>query len=147
MCNSAGLQAVAALVATLFAIAGFIVLCIYARDKKTVANVAANQTKDSVIPFIALDVSPDATFPNILSWKMHNQGSGPALNVKIRLLDDSHTKERLSIISGDSHKLLDSSDPQHTQIIARLKTKAGIQADYESLAGEKCRSTFRHSDI
>jgi hypothetical protein len=74
--NSAGLQAVGAVVAAFFAVVGFGVLCVYAYDTKTIARATSNQAKDALMPFISLDLTPDDIHPNALIWKMHSQGSG-----------------------------------------------------------------------
>jgi hypothetical protein len=95
------------------------------------------------MPFISLDLTPDDIHPNALIWKMHSQGSGPAINLKIWLLDDSNTKERFSMMRGDVHPILDSRDPNHAKLMGRLNTESGVKVEYDSLAGESFRSTFR----
>ena len=147
VCNSAGLQAVGAIVAALFAVAGFVVLCVYACDTRKIARAASNQTKDSLIPFIALDPTKNKTDPNApLVWKMHNHGLGAAINIKIWLLDDNAAKQRFSMMSGGEHDILDFRDPDYPILIGRLRRTQGVKAEYESLAGEKFRSTFTMKD-
>jgi hypothetical protein len=149
-CNSAGLQAVAAVIAAVFAILGFIVLCIYALDTKTIARAASNQTKDNAIPFISLDLTSDASehgaMPNARSWKLENQGSGPAINLKIWLLNDHKPKQRFSMMKGTVRKLLDFNGPDNEVFHTRMRRPEGVKAEYESLAGEKLRSTFRMTE-
>jgi hypothetical protein len=138
--NSAGVQSVIAFFA-------FVVLCKYAWDTRTVAQAASNQTKDGVMPFIAIDLTSDAgeagALPNARSWKMENQGAGPAINVKIWLLNDETPKQRFSVMKGSIRKLLDFRGPENELFHDRLQRPEGVKAEYESLAKERFRSTFR----
>jgi hypothetical protein len=62
MFNSSAIQSVASAVAAVFAFAGFIVLAIYAYDTRTIANSAVVQSKDHVLPFLALALEPVMNF-------------------------------------------------------------------------------------
>jgi hypothetical protein len=150
ICNSSGLQAIAAVVAAVFAILGFVVLCIYAFDTKIIARAASNQTKDNAIPFISLDLTSDANEqgakPNARSWKLENQGSGPAINLKIWLLNDHKPKQRFSMMKNAIRKILDFDGPDNEVFHTRLRRREGVKAEYESLAGEKLRNTFRMTE-
>jgi len=151
MCNSAGLQAAAAVVGVIFAVAGFVVLCIYARDTRTIAVAATNQGKDSVIPFLALDLSPIKNSSQLegdqpLSWKLENHGFGPAINVKIWLLRDDAPKQRFSLMTGDKHTIVNFGATQDRALLeTRLKRPSGVKVAYSSLAGEDFLTTFRRS--
>lgn len=145
-CNSAGLQAVAAAVGVLVAFIGLVVLCVYAWDTRTIAEAASNQAKDSVIPFIALDItwdSPDDPISTARSWKMENHGLGPAMNISIWLLNDEKPKQRLSLMKGSVRKILDFSGPENDLFHERMRRERGVVAEYESIAGERFRTTFK----
>jgi hypothetical protein len=146
ICNSAGIGAIAAVVAAIFAILGFAVLCIYAFDTKTIARAASYQTKDNLLPFVSLDLTTDADGLSAVdprSWKLENQGSGPALNLKIWLLNDQKPKQRFSMMKGSVRKLLDAHGQDNETFHARMRRPEGVRAEYMSLAGERLRSTFR----
>ena len=146
MCNSAGLQAVGATVAALFAVAGFIVLCIYAWDTKTIAKTAVNQTKDSLITFLALSQVQKDDDPSVLQWKIQNQGSNPAINIKVWLFNDPKPKQKPSLMKGESFVIFDDAPPNASLFAEQLKSVDGFKTQYESLAGERFESIFRIKD-
>lgn len=145
MCNSAGIQAVASSVAAVFAISGFIVLAIYAYDTRTIANATAVQVKDKVMPFLALALVP-SDLGGGMQWKVQNQGFGPAINVKHWLLENPMPSQRPSIMQGADALICASEGDDGLRFAKSLKAGNGFRIEYESIAGEHFRSTFKIVD-
>jgi hypothetical protein len=93
--NSAGIQGLAALVGGVVALLGLIVLCIYALDTRKIRKATSLQAKDNLIAFLALSILPTDGDPSVLSWKLQNQGSGTAINIRVWLLDDPNPSNGL----------------------------------------------------
>jgi hypothetical protein len=147
VCNSAGLQAVGAIVAALFAIAGFVVLCVYAWDTKTIAKAASHQTKDNFIAFLALSQLPRDGKLDVLQWKIQNMCSGPAINIRSWLPGKSTPRQRPSLMKEESFVICDVYSQEGLLFAEQLKSSNGFKIEYESLAGEKFRSTFKVKDV
>ena len=138
VCNSAGIQALAALV-------GLIVLSVYTFYTSRIRRATSLQAKDNLIAFLALHILPTDGDPSVLSWKLQNQGSGTAINIRVWLLDDPNPKQRPSLMKGDTSVIVACDGQDGALFAEQLKTK-GFRAEYESLAGERFRSTFRIKD-
>jgi hypothetical protein len=95
--------------------------------------------RTAVIPLIALDITGDAPDdPNARarSWKIENQGLGPAMNISIWLLNDEKPKQRFSLMKGATRKILDYPGPENDLFHERLRRGKGVIAEYESIAGK-----------
>jgi hypothetical protein len=146
MHNSGGIQALASAVAAIFAIAGFIVLVIYAYDTRTIAIATSVQAKDKVMPFLALTLVSTEQDENTTKWMVQNQGFGPAINVKHWLLDRLTPTQRPTIMQGKD-ALICINDGEYGRCFAEsLKGNSGFRIEYESIAGEHLRSTFKIVD-
>ncbi|WP_158819235.1 hypothetical protein [Granulicella sp. S156] len=146
--NSAGIQAIAALVASFVGVAGLAVLCKYAWDTRTIANATAFQAKDNVLPFLALNLVTlkQGLYLTCDEWQLENQGFGPAINVKHYLFDDPIPKQRLSIMQGTESVICDTTTQEGRLFTDNMRSKKGFIVEYESIAGESLRSTFRLMD-
>ena len=139
MTNSAGLQAAAAVL-------GLVGLCVYAIDTKRIRRATSLQAKDNLIAFLALTQLPKDNDPSVLQWKIQNQGSGTAINIKVWLFDDPKPKQKPSLMKAESFVICDVSDPNAPLFAAQLKSVDGFKTQYESLAGERFESIFRLRD-
>ena len=141
--NSVGIQAIAALVASIVGVAGFIVLCKYAWDTRTIAKATAFQAKDNVTPFLALSLVPSKLDHRVLQWWIQNHGFGPAVNVRHWLLDGSAPTQRPSIMQGTDALICELSSAEGQQFTEWLNDGNIFKVEYESIAGEHFRSTFQ----
>jgi hypothetical protein len=139
MTNSAGIQAVAAVL-------GFLGLCFYALDTRKIRQATSLQAKDNLIAFLALSQLPKDGDPSVLQWKLQNQGSGTAINIKVWLLNNPTPKQKPSLMKGESFVICDVDDPNAPLFAKQLKSVDGFKTQYESLAGERFESTFKLKD-
>jgi hypothetical protein len=139
MTNSAGIQAVAAVL-------GVLGLCIYALDTRKIRQATSLQAKDNLIAFLALSLLSKDSDPSVLQWKLQNQGSGTAINVKVWLHNNPKPIQKPSLMKGESFVICDADTQEGREFAEQLKSADGFKTQYESLAGERFESTFRVKD-
>jgi hypothetical protein len=143
--NSSALQAIGAIVGASFAVLGFVVLVIYARDTSKIADSARLQSKDNVIPFLSLaqlTAKEEVSGRPYLQWVIENQGFGPAIKVSHELFMGRTIRHRPTIMQGTTAVICNCDTPDAENFLRRLRTD-GFTVEYESIAGERLRSTFR----
>jgi len=145
--NSVAIQAMSALAAAAVGVLGFAVLCKYAWDTRTIAKATAIQARDRVLPFLALNLvaANDGPF-RWDEWRLENQGFGPAINIKHWLFDDPVPRQRLSIMQGTDARICDTTTEDGRLFTENMRARRGFVVEYESIAGEHLRSTFRLMD-
>jgi len=147
--NSAGIQAIAALIASFVGLAGFGVLCKYALDTRTIARATDFQGKDNVLPFLALNLVAVRQGQHLScdEWRLENQGFGPAINVKYRMFDVPLPKQKLSIMQGTESAVCDTTTQEGIRFSNNMRTNRDFIVEYESIAGESLRSAFRLMEV
>jgi hypothetical protein len=133
--NSAGLQAVAALL-------GVLGLGVYVWDTRKIRKATLLLAKDNLIAFLALTQLPKDEEPSVIQWKVQNQGSGTAINIKVWLPNNSNPRQKPSLMKGESFSICDVASPLAPLFVQQLKSADGFKTQYESLAGERFESVF-----
>jgi hypothetical protein len=135
------IQAGAAVALVLLTLATLRVLKRYAHDTATIAGVSASQTENSQMPFLTVTwTEPDP--PIAAGWEIHNQGFGPALNVRFSIYSNEGVERWRSI--ADIAKGASRSD-FHDQIRLHIHqndtNNRTFTIKYSSLSGRAYRTT------
>jgi hypothetical protein len=127
----------------LIAFVGLLVLRVYARDTKTIADATVVQAKDRVLPILALQVLPRTDGSDDKCWKFVNQGFGPAINLTFQRAGTDSPVTLAPVMQGGSFTITLHSSDEGIKVINQLKREEGFQVEYQSIVGERLRSTFR----
>ena len=129
------IQAIAAIVVVVLTFLTLIVLRKYAADTKTIARASVVQIENAQTPFLALVRTRDR-FGQPAEWVIENQGTGPAINVTVALLQSGSGVLSVPPIAPKA-----MSDV-HSTIANSVVGKKAMQFDYEALSGSKYRTVI-----
>jgi hypothetical protein len=141
--NSSGIQAVAAVGALIAALAGFVVLCIYAADTKKIARATLQQSQAVLLPFLGLTVENKDDHIRA-EWHIKNYGSGPAVNIRYTPIDPIElVGQKAPILPGETRKLCSANGEDRKRLGEALRASSGFEIRYNSVAGEHLLSRIK----